>query len=160
VTKRSDGSESFANNKILKEKPMFKTISTMTLLGLLTLSAAHAQSNQPIRAKVPFAFAVQNTMMAAGNYELNYNSNSGILTVRGLDQNSSVLHFTAQPASDVRQGLGSAKLVFGCYSENCFLTRVWQGADLGGRGLMLAPSPRERKLAFTTRAVSITIPGK
>ncbi len=139
---------------------MFKTFSTMTLLGLLTLSAAQAQSSQPIRAKVPFAFAVQNTMMAAGNYELLYSSSSHILTVRGLDQNSSTLHFTAQLTSDARQRLGATKLVFGCYGENCFLTRVWQGAGLGGRGLLLPPSPRQRSLAFSARAVSITIPAK
>ena len=49
---------------------MFKTLSTMTLLGLLTLSAALAQSEQPIRAKVPLAFTVQNTRLPAGNYQL------------------------------------------------------------------------------------------
>jgi len=40
---------------------MFKTFSTMTLLGMLAVSAGQAQTGPTIRAKVPFAFAVQNT---------------------------------------------------------------------------------------------------
>ena len=47
---------------------MFKTFSTIAVLSLLTLSAAQAQSEQPIQAKVPFTFTVQNTTLAAGNY--------------------------------------------------------------------------------------------
>ena len=139
---------------------MFKTFSTMTLLGLLTLSSAQAQSERPIRAKVPFAFAVQNTMLPAGSYELNYNSISHILIVRGLENNSGPLYSAAQPVSDARQSHGPAKLVFGCYGESCFLTRVWQGVHLGGEGLVLTPSTRQRSLAFTTRAVYIMIPSK
>ena len=139
---------------------MFKTFSMMTILGMLTFSAAHAQSGQPIRAKVPFAFAVQDTMLQPGSYELSYSSTSHILSLRGLDQASSTAFISAKLVSDAREGRGAAKLEFGCYGENCFLARVWQGADLGGQGLMLAPSIRERGLAFTTRAVSITISGK
>ena len=73
--------------KILKEKPMFKTFS-MTLLGLLALSAARAQSSQPIRAEIPFAFTVQNMNLAAGNYQLKYNNTAHILSIRDLGQNS------------------------------------------------------------------------
>lgn len=139
---------------------MFKTISTVTFLGLLTLTAAQAQSGQPIRAKVPFAFAVQNTMLEAGNYELKYSGVSHILTLRALDQNARTAFFNAQLVSDPKQDGGAAKLLFGCYGENCFLTEVWQGGHLGGRGLKLVPSTRQRGMAFTTRVVSITIPGK
>ncbi len=63
---------------------MFKMFSTMTLLGLATFSAAYAQSSQPIQAKVPFAFMVQDTTLAAGNYQLTYNNNAHSLTIRGL----------------------------------------------------------------------------
>jgi hypothetical protein len=36
-------------------------LSTMILLGLLAVSAAHAQWSQPMQFKIPFAFSVQNT---------------------------------------------------------------------------------------------------
>jgi hypothetical protein len=157
VTKRFDASESFGNTKILKEKPMFKTFSTMTILGMLAVSAAQAQTGSTIRAKVPFAFAVQNTMLAPGNYALTYNRTSHILTVRGLDRKSGLASVLAAPAFEARQGYGPAKLVFGCYGETCTLTRVLRGGSPDSEGIML---PNSKPRNFAARLVSITIPAE
>jgi hypothetical protein len=146
-----------ATPKIFKEKPMFKTFSTMTILGMLAVSAAQAQTGSTIRAKVPFAFAVQNTMLAPGNYALTYSRTSHILTVRGLDQKSSVAFVLAAPAFEARQGDGHAKLVFGCYGETCSLTRVWHGGRSDSEGVML---PNSKPRNFAARLVSITIPAE
>jgi hypothetical protein len=135
---------------------MFKTFS-MTLLGLLALSAAQAQSSQPIHAKVPFDFTVQNMNFAAGSYQLTYNDTAHILEVRGLDQKSvgSFANFvpvgTASPNAP-------GKLVFQCLGNNCDLAQVW-GAASGERGL-LRETPHQIRLAFTASAVSVTIPAK
>ena len=51
---------------------MFKMFSTMTLFGLLTISAAYGGSSQTLKADIPFAFMVRNTTLAAGNYQLTY----------------------------------------------------------------------------------------
>jgi hypothetical protein len=66
---------------------MFKMFSILTFSGMLAISSAYAQSKQLIQATIPFAFTVQNTTLAAGNYQLSYSSNGHILTVRGLDEN-------------------------------------------------------------------------
>ena len=139
---------------------MFKTVSTMTLLGLATISAAYAQSAQPIQAKVPFTFMVQNTALSAGNYQLTYSNTAHSLWIRGLDENSQATFVTAIPKDAVTSSAGSGKLVFDCYDKNCYLAQVWQGTVGGSRGLELRPAERQRRLAFTTRVVSITIPAK
>jgi hypothetical protein len=138
---------------------MFK-ISLITLLGVATVSAVYAQSSQPIQAKVPLAFMVQDTTLSAGNYQLTYNNNAHSLTIRGLDQNSRAAFVTAEPttASDSSSRFG--RLVFQCYGKTCYLAQVWRGWPDGNRGLKLRPTEPERKLAFTTRVVSITIPVK
>jgi hypothetical protein len=160
VPKRTDASETFGNNKILKEKPMFKTFSTLTLLGLLTLSAAHAQSSQPIRAKVPFDFTVQNTTLEAGNYQLTYSSTSHALSIRGLGQNSASITVTAQPVGAPGSSNGPGKLVFECAGGTCYLARVWQSEAGGDRGLRVVSIAHAKALAAGNHLTSVTIPAE
>lgn len=134
---------------------MFKTFSTITVLSFLALSAAQAQSEQPLQAKVPFAFTVQNTTLAAGNYRLTYSPSSHILSIRGLEQNSGGVFMQAMASADAD---GSGKLVFNCYEGSCYLAQVWQGA--GGRSLQVPHAERERRLSFQTRVVSMTMAAK
>jgi hypothetical protein len=140
---------------------MFKTLSTMTLLGLLTLSAARAQSEQPIRAKVPFAFTVQNTRLPAGNYQLTYSTIAHILSIQGLDQSSRGAFATAEPTTTASEASGGpGKLVFDCYGKTCYLWQVWQGRVRSDRGLKVLHTGREHALSIATRVVSVTIPAK
>ena len=138
---------------------MFKMFS-MTLLGLLTFSAAQAQSSQPIRAEIPFAFTVQNMNLAAGNYQLKYNNTAHILSIRDLDQNSESSFANFIPADAAPSSNRSGRLVFRCYGNNCDLAQVWQGVASGGRGLEVRETPHQTRLSFSTRVVSITIPAK
>ena len=139
---------------------MFKTFSTMTLLGLATISAGYAQSSQWIQAKVPFAFTVQNTTLSAGNYQLTYSNTAHSLSIRGLDQNSSGAFATAIPATASGSSNDTAWLVFQCYGKTCYLARVWQGTGAGGRSLQVTQGEQERRLSLLTRVVSITIVAK
>ena len=134
---------------------MFKTFSTLTILSLLALSAVQAQSEQPIQAKVPFAFKVQNTTLAAGNYRLSYNAAAHILSIRGLDQNSEGAFIPAMQSADAG---GPGKLVFNCYEDSCYLAKVSPGA--AGLGLQVPQGERQRKLSFLTRVVSMTMAAK
>jgi hypothetical protein len=149
-------SESFGNEQITRSNQMFKMFSTMATLGLLVVSAAHAQSSEAVQAYIPFAFTAQHATLAAGNYRLTYSSSVHILSIRGLDQDSDVALVTAFPAEAGKPG----RLVFHCYGEGCYLTRVWQGSNLGGRDLQLPQTDRERKLSFLTRVVTMTLATK
>lgn len=135
---------------------MFKTFS-MTLLSLLALSSAQAQSSQPIQAKVPFAFAVQNINLEAGNYRMAYNNTSHLLSIQGSDQNGGKVFIPAIPAVASQSSSGSAKLIFQCHGEACYLAQIWQGPNAGNRGLTLKQPEQQQTLAFSSRAVSVTI---
>jgi hypothetical protein len=88
----------FGNNpKSPRRNPMFKMFSMMTLYGSLMISAAYAQSSQPIQAKVPFAFVTQDAKLAAGSYQLTYNTSAHTLRIRNLDQNADSAFATAVP---------------------------------------------------------------
>lgn len=139
---------------------MFKMFSTITLLGLAAMPAAYAQSAQPIEAKVPFAFVVQNTTLSPGHYRLTYNNTAHLLSVRGLDENAGAAMVTAAPADAAGSASRSPKLLFQCYEKTCYLAQVWQGAIGGDRSLHVHPVPQQRRLSFATRAVSITIPAQ
>jgi hypothetical protein len=138
---------------------MFKMLSTLTLLGLATFSGAYAQSGQPVQAKVPFAFMVQHTTLASGNYRLTYNNTAHVLTIRGLDQNSDSILALATPTI-FESASAAPRLVFNCHGKACYLAQVWSGEADGNCGLILRPTEPDRKLALSTRAVSITISAK
>jgi hypothetical protein len=133
---------------------MFKTFSTITLVGLLTLLAAHAQSNQPIQAAIPFAFTAQDATLAAGNYQLTYSSSAHILSIRGLDRNLGGTFVTALP---VTASGGTGKLVFRCYDKSCQLAEISQGARMGGGGLRLPLTGHQRKVAIFARVAWVTV---
>jgi hypothetical protein len=160
MTKQSGLLGRFRQQLIHKEIPMFKLFSTMTFFGLLMIPAAYAQSGQPIQAKVPFAFTVQNTTMAAGNYQMTYSQSAHILTIRRLEQNSGGVFATAIPAGASESSSGPGRLVFQCYGNACYLAHVWQAATARGRGLDVPEGKQERKMTFLARAVSITIAAK
>jgi hypothetical protein len=149
-----------ARIKTLRRNPMFKVFSTTALFGLLAVSAIHAQTGEPIQANVPFAFTVQDTTLAAGNYQLTYSNSAHILWIRGLDQNAGAAFATARPSDASGPSDSQGKLVFRCYDKICYLAQVWHGRDSGSRGLYLRQPERQRTLAFTTRVVNITIPAK
>ncbi|MGA8598103.1 MAG: hypothetical protein WB676_25580 [Bryobacteraceae bacterium] len=136
---------------------MFKMFSTMTLFGLLTVPAIHAQSSQPIQAYVPFSFTVRDTTMRPGNYRLTYNSISHILSIRGTDRQPGQAFVLASPGGVTA---GPANLVFHCYDKSCRLAQLWQGSNAGGSGVKLWQNEPERRLAFLTRVVPITNPAK
>ena len=139
---------------------MSKTFSTITLLGLLTLSAAQAQSSQPIRAKVPFDFTVGKTTLAAGNYQLTYSSTAHIISIQGLDRNSRTTFVNAIPANPSTSSNGSGRLVFECLGGTCYMAQVWKDPASGDLGFEVRPAEQRKVLAFNTRVISVTIPAK
>lgn len=148
------------NNPISRRNSMTKMFSTIILSGLAMMSTAYAQSSQPIQAKVPFAFTVQGTILAAGNYRLTYSDTARILYVRGVEGTWGGAFVLARPESAPGASKQSAKLVFQCHDKACCLAQVWQGSISGDRRLEVPQPARERELGFKTRVVSMTIPTK
>ena len=126
---------------------MTKLLSIITVYGLLMVSAVYAQSRQPIEAKVPFAFRVQNATLATGTYRLTYSTSAHRLMIQGLDPNSKGAFASAVPATDPGSLGRSGKLVFQCYDKICYLAQVWQGSIGNGRGLQVPHPQPDRNLA-------------
>lgn len=131
---------------------MFKTVSTLTMFGLLAMTAAQAQSNQSLRAQIPFAFQAQGTTLPAGSYQLSYSPLSHVLTLKGANQAALV---AVRPVhSPVASEAG--KVLFQCYGGSCYLAAVWPPSTLSADPaveVMKSRSPRH--ISFITRAVSL-----
>ena len=138
---------------------MTKMFSTIILSALATMPSAFAQSSQPLQAKVPFAFNVQDTSLPPGNYQLTYSNTAHSLWIRGLDSNSKGAFVTASPADASEASGTSGKLVFECYGQSCSLAQVWRGGN-ASRGLKVRQSEQQRFLSFSVRTVIVTIPAK
>ena len=136
---------------------MFKMFSTITVFGFLTMPAAFAQSEQSMQARIPFAFAVQHKTMAAGNYQLTYNSTAHVVAIRGLDERSSGVYALV---SATGAASGEGKLLFHCVDKSCWLAEVRQADSLGGGGLQLRQTERERKAMFLSRVVAVAVAAK
>jgi len=136
---------------------MFKMFS-ITLLGLLTVSAVRAQSSKPLEAKIPFDFTVNNTTLEAGNYRLTYNLTSQILRIEGRDHLGASVAILAGVSAPGHSPVDSGALVFQCNDGDCHLARVWQGASGGGTGLQIPQPHQKNAVARTTQPTLVTIP--
>jgi hypothetical protein len=134
---------------------MSKMFLTLSLFGLLAGSAAYAQSSQPLQADVPFAFTVREAMLPAGSYRVTFAPNSHVLRVQGVNQPADAALALATPESDPQRSAGAARLVFHCHGKECSLAQVWQGGN-AGVGVEL-PQSHERRIAFQTRIISMTM---
>ena len=100
-----------------------------------------AQSSQPVRAQIPFAFHVSNTELAAGEYSvtvLNRNSDQSVLQIKSLDgRTSAIIHArgTTEHAAD------KSILVFHQYGESYFFAQL---QIAGESALTTARSKAER----------------
>ena len=115
------------------------TVAAALLFTALAPAPSHAQ--QLTQAKVPFAFQAADTMMPAGEYQIRQAS-STVQQIQRTD--SSAAAFVITHAADPRHNDSTAKLIFHCYSNECFLSEIWNG---NGKALKLALSHRERELS-------------
>jgi len=138
---------------------MFKMFS-ITLLGLLTVSAVRAQSSQPLEAKIPFDFTVQNTTLEAGTYRLSYNQFSHILRIVGRDPHGPSVAVLADTSAAPHTPAKLGELTFQCDGDDCRLARVWQSAGAGGAGLDILQKRQKNTTARASQPTFVTIPAE
>jgi hypothetical protein len=121
-----------------------------TLAGLILVLAAgslHARSNR-MQVTVPFEFVAGGKTLPAGNYIVQFNSDSGTegTIVLSSDGQRPIMLVVQRP------GLAEPKhsqLVFHRYGTSFFLTEVRTEGDTTGRAL--ATSNREKEMAHKSR---------
>jgi hypothetical protein len=128
---------------------MYGMCSRIALLGLAMLPLANAQSTQALRAHVPFSFAVNKTLLPAGDYDLRYEADHQFLAIWGSGPNAASHAFArTRPIDGNESGEeGPARLLFRCYGQACFLSQIWQGTAVASRGLEVPETRSERELA-------------
>jgi hypothetical protein len=119
-------------------------LAVAAALVFTALAPAQTHGQQVTRAKVPFAFQVGSTMMPAGEYQIQ----RALPEVKTLQQirrtDSSASTFVRTNVVESRDKNANPKLIFHCYSNECFLSEIWAGS---GQGLKLEQSRREKELS-------------
>jgi hypothetical protein len=129
-----------------RRKSMKKQILAVAAALVFTaLAPAQSHAQQVTQAKVPFAFQAGNTMMAAGEYQIQ----RALPEVRTLQlirrTDSSASTFVLTNVVESRDKNAGSKLIFHCYSNECFLSEIWVGS---GQGLKLEQSRREKEVSL------------
>jgi hypothetical protein len=110
------------------------------------LAPAQSHAQQATRASIPFTFEAGNKTLPAGEYKVvRALPNSEIVQqIRSTDSSASVLVHTY--AAHLADSDSAPKLVFHCYTNECFLSEIW----VGGQGLKLTESGREKEVSQAT----------
>ncbi len=119
----------------------------LAVAGALVFTAlmpAQSHAQQVTQAKIPFAFQVGNMMLPAGEYQVRpaLPNTKVVELIQRTDWSAST--FVTTNAVEAKENNAQPKLIFHCYSQECFLSEIWTGS---GRGRKLAESSREKELS-------------
>jgi hypothetical protein len=119
-------------------------ITVAAALAFITLAPSPSHAQQVTQAKVPFAFQAGNTMMPAGEYRIQraLPSTKTVQQIRRTDSSASTFVLTNPTENGDKNA--EPRLIFHCYSNECFLSEMWSG---NGQGLKLMVSRREKELS-------------
>jgi hypothetical protein len=123
------------------KKQILGVAAALIFTGLMP-AQSHAQ--QVTQAKIAFAFQVGNKMLPAGEYQLRpaLSNTKMVEQIQRVDRTAST--FINTNALEGRDSNAQPKLIFNCYSHDCFLSEIWTG---GGQGRKLVESSREKELS-------------
>lgn len=119
-------------------------LAVAAALFFTALAPAQSQAQQVTQAKVPFAFQAGNTMMPAGEYQIQQALTATESVQQIRDTDSSAVVFIGTYSVDPGNKHVEPKLIFNCYTNVCFLSEIWTGS---GQGRKLVQSRREKELS-------------
>jgi len=110
---------------------MKKTTNKIMIAAALLVAATGIASAQAMKADVPFAFRVGDTVMAAGTYRVEVNTSNKLVSLSSYEtkQHIAILSSGGSDASKEWRTAGVPVLEFACGEGRCALTRLWDGAD-------------------------------
>ncbi len=124
---------------------MTKQILTVAAALVFTAVApAQIHAQETTQAQVPFAFQAGDTTMPAGEYQIRraLPSNKRVQQIQRADSAASAFVITL-PTESPKKNAGP-RLIFHCYSNECFLSEIWAGS---GDGMKLMVSRREKEVS-------------
>ena len=120
---------------------------------LFAASVASAQSTDPINFRTPFAFAIGDNLVPAGEYTVRVVSPTGTLSFRSADGNVSVL-ISSVPLQGTRTE-ASYRFVFHRYGLHYYMSEIWTPGYKTGR--TIRPQARELELAKNEKPQHVTL---
>lgn len=121
-----------------------RTISTISLLFLLTVASAHAQSVKTIFVKIPFDFNVAGQRLPAGEYIVRRATQNTDDMWQFLRKDGRAGAFVFTMSIEAGAVNEDSRLVFNRYDDEYFLSQVWTAGN--SYGCELFKSGRERSL--------------
>jgi hypothetical protein len=105
----------------------FTFFVAMIVLLTTALNAQMAIRQPLFRVDVPFAFAVGNTQLPAGHYQVYHPGDPYFVVIEKDDGKARAMVYVHPSATDPSEA--SAKLVFNKYGNQHFLSQVWSEND-------------------------------
>lgn len=132
-------------------------VAVFAICLLTTFTYAQSESLK-LRFNIPFAFTVENTTFAAGEYEITEPSHL-LLELRNVESQAAAFEH-AQPARTKKEANGRVRLIFHRFGREYFLVAVSDGSWPSTYDLR--PSKQEQALASPTaqpKIVSVLVDG-
>lgn len=120
----------------------YAIIALLACVAFVTLAATPSHAQILLKADVPFSFSAGYGMLPAGEYNI---TRSGIGQVVLLSNGRRGVELMTPKTTDLRDKIGTPKLVFHRYGDEYFLAEIWTSADDCVRTLSV--HARERQLA-------------
>lgn len=130
-----------------------KAIVSLVILAGLAVGVSTAQSTEPLNFRTPFAFAVGDTVLPAGEYTVRVMSVGGLLSFRSAD--GTVNAFANSVPVQKRGTEDRFRLVFHRYGAHYYMSEIWTPGYSTGR--IMLHSPSELELAKNTTQQHVTL---
>jgi hypothetical protein len=135
-----------------------KIVTSLSFFALLCASAHAQAAHAPVKAHVPFSFAVGRELMPAGDYVISFVSTQTDLqtiVIKSADgRTSRIVRMTSTQASESRD---EGRLIFNRYGSQHFLSQVWEPAERTGLAMRRSRAEREVELASGGSAERATV---
>lgn len=133
-------------------------------LGILTTMVSALLISVPLsaqtiaKATVPFDFAVRQSQLSAGTYEINPLAHAAGIEIRNTKAAKSVLNVVRSEHS--RNNDSRTKLVFNRYGDKYFLYQVSRGLDVGVMQLPTSTLEKEVRIASSSASQKVVVAAK
>jgi hypothetical protein len=113
--------------------------AVLFVLALYSVGA-QAQTNQMLKADIPFDFTINETHLSAGTYWI---QTGGHMQYIRAPRNSDSMFLATNPVIDLNAPLNKYVLKFNRYGDEYFLSQIWAGEN----GSEVPRTAREKQLA-------------
>ena len=124
---------------------LFLTLCLLTLGGGVVVNA-QIDTDNPIEASVPFDFAIGNTRLPAGKYQIRKMDDlaENVLEISSENGRTRVVFEVDDAETRADQAASKTELVFDKVGDQYFLARIWVAGSLSG--IEMPKSKLEKRL--------------